>query len=370
MRVFVINPGSSSLKLAVVEDGQRVVSLTLHNWDGSLNQRHLRQIGERAGPVDAVGVRVVHGGDRTAPKLLDDGELLALAELQPLAPMHQERSLAMARMARALLPHTPVVGCFDTAFHTGLPEHAATYPVPRHWARKHRVRRYGFHGLSCGYALRRAGELLGRDPIELRLLCCHVGAGVSVTAISGGRSLDTSMGFTPMDGAAMATRPGSLDPGVVLYMQRLGRMTVADVEQVLDRRCGLAGMSGTTGDVREVLDARQQGDHDADLALRVYVHRLSREIAAASVSLDRLDALVFTGGVAEHQPGLCAEIVTRLALLGVTMDSRRNAASGDRVVSPAHAEPQVLVVEAREDLEIARETTRALRRDPIGAGNP
>ena len=359
MRTLVINPGSATLKLSVV-DGQRVVAArTLEDRHGSHTLAPAEELCRAAGPVDAVGVRIVHGGDRTGPVTLDNDEVRALEEFIPLAPTHQPRSLAMARMAMAGYPDTPVIGCFDTSFHKGLPEHARTYPVPREWTGRYRLRRSGFHGLSCAYALRRTGRLLGVDPGTLNLICCHIGSGVSVTAITNGHSVDTSMGFTPLDGAVMATRPGSLDPGLLLHVLRTGRMSAADAEATLAHRSGLAGMSGTDGDIRRVLAARADGDHDARLAVAVYLHRLRREIAAARTSLDGLDALVFTGGVAEHQPAPRAELAEGLEHLGVAIDPDRNDGTGDRVISPDGTGTRVLLVEAREDLEIGRQVELA-----------
>ena len=250
-----------------------------------------------------------------------------------------------------------------------MPPHARTYPVPREWTERFRLRRYGFHGLSCAYALRTAGGMLGRRPEELNLICCHIGAGVSVTAIAGGRGVDTSMGFTPLDGVAMATRSGGLDPGLLLHVLRTGGLSADEVESALTRRSGLAGMSGTSGDVRQVLAARAAGDEHADLAIGVYLHRLRREIAAARVSLDRLDALVLTGGVAEHQPALMAELVDGLAHLGLAVTP--NAARGpwDLVISPETARTRVLLIEAREDFEIAHQVDLARVVGVTGGGS-
>ncbi|HWO59397.1 MAG TPA: acetate kinase [Umezawaea sp.] len=359
MRTLVVNPGSSSLKLSVVDSGATVATRTSENWDGAPARWPLQDVLAASGPVDAVGVRIVHGGDRPGPRLLDEDELRSLEEFVPLAPLHQPRSLALARMAADLLPGVPVVGCFDTSFHAGMPAHAATYPVPREWTDGFRLRRYGFHGLSCAYALRTAAAVLDRPAGELGLICCHIGAGVSVTAIAGGRGVDTSMGFTPLDGVAMATRSGGLDPGLLLHVQRAGELSVEEVEAALNRRSGLAGMSGTSGDVRQVLAARAVGDQRADLAIRVYLHRLRREIAAARVSLDRLDALVLTGGVAEHEPALMAELLDGLTHLDLAVAPDAVRGAEDRVISPDGARTRVLVVEAREDVEIAHQVDAA-----------
>ncbi|WP_043728060.1 acetate/propionate family kinase [Kutzneria sp. 744] len=331
-RILTVNPGSSSLKVSVVDGGASIGEWSVQNWDGLPDPAAM----EAVGPVDAIALRFVHGGDRPGPVVLTEAEEVGLQALAPLAPIHQPRSLLLGRALRTWWPDTPLVACFDTSFHTGLPPAASTYPIPMEWTRKFGVRRYGFHGLSCANALRTTAETLGRHLEDVAMICCHLGSGVSVTAIDGGRSVDTSMGFTPLDGVAMATRPGALDPGLLLYLAREVPLETLDV--ALNHHCGLAGMSGTNGDLREVLAARAQGCPDADLAVRVYLHRLRREIAAARTSLPRLDALVLTGGVAEHQPGLLDELAAGLEFLGVAP-----------TVTPA-----------REDLEMARQTEETL----------
>lgn len=339
MRTLVVNPGSSSLKLSIVDSGVALAVQVVDDWDGTPDPTLVDRLSAEHGRFDAVGLRVVHGGDRTGPTVLDGHELERLRQLVPLAPLHQPRSLLLARALRSWLPDVPVVGCFDTAFHSTLPDSAATYPIPMEWTHKFGIRRFGFHGLSCAYALRYTAEFLGREPSSLSLICCHIGAGVSVTAIEAGRSVDTSMGYTPLDGVAMATRSGALDPGLLVHLLR--EMSLSELDSALNQHSGLAGMSGTSGDIREVLAARVAGCPDAALAVRVYLHRLRREIAAARTSLSRLDALVLTGGVAEHQPELCAELVLGLDFLGVR--------------------PELMIVQAREDLEMAREVESVLR---------
>lgn len=359
MRVLTVNPGSSSVKLAVVDGGVELAATTVGAASAEVARDPLGELVARWAPLDAVGVRFVHGGDRAEPVLLTERETARLAELTPLAPLHQPLSLALAELAAGVVS-VPIVACFDTAFHAGLPEFATRYALPRDLVRRYGLRRYGFHGLSCAHALLRTGQLLDAEPESLRLVCCHVGAGVSVTAIRDGRSVDTSMGFTPLEGAVMATRSGSVDPGLLLYLLQSNEIDVAALAEILERRSGLAGMTGTDGDLRAVLAARAAGDADAVLAVDVYLHRLRREIGAMAASLDRIDALVLTGGVAEHEPALLGELVDRVGLLGVQVDPSRLPGSVDRVVSPVDAAVSVLVVTAREDLEIARQTTQTL----------
>ena len=331
-RVLAVNPGSSSLKVSVVDGGSTIGEWTVQNLDGLPDPAAV----EAVGPVDAIALRFVHGGDRPGPVVLTPAEEDGLRALVPLAPIHQPRSLLLGRALRTWWPGAPLVACFDTSFHTSLPPAASTYPIPLEWTRKFGVRRYGFHGLSCANALRVTAEALGRSARDVAMICCHLGSGVSVTAIEGGHSVDTSMGFTPLDGVAMATRPGALDPGLLLHLAREIPVDALDVG--LNHHSGLAGLSGTTGDLRDVLAARARGCEDADLAVGVYLHRLRREIAAVRTSLPRLDALVLTGGVAEHQPGLLDELMAGLEFLGVAP-----------TVTPA-----------REDLEMARQTEETL----------
>ncbi len=359
MRVLTVNPGSASVKLAVVENGVEVDRVGIDTASVDRARAPLSRLAARWHPIDAVGVRFVHGGDSAEPVVLDPAQTARLAALTPLAPLHQPLSLALAELSADVVP-APVIACFDTAFHARLPRSAAGYALPRQWVRAHGLRRYGFHGLSYAHALRRTAELLDVRPDDVRMVCCQIGSGVSVAAIRDGHSVDTSMGFTPLEGAVMATRSGSVDPGLLLYLLRIGVTDVAGLTDALDRSSGLAGMTGTNGDVREVLTARAAGDPDAIVAIGVYLHRLRREIGAAVVSLDRVDALVLTGGVAEHQPRLIAELVRPLGVLGMATDPARLMGAGDRVVSPAGAGVRVLVVTAREDLEIARQVTGIL----------
>ncbi|WP_216207316.1 acetate/propionate family kinase [Amycolatopsis aidingensis] len=358
MRVLTLNPGSASLKLALVE-GDAVLASEHRDATGAGTGALPAAVSAWPAP-DAVAIRFVHGGTRSRPVLLDGKELAELERLVPLAPLHQPFSLRLARTARRLLPEVPLVAVFDTAFHAALPQAAATYALPRAWTRRHRLRRYGFHGLSCQYALRRAAELLDRAPDALRLLCCHLGSGVSVTAIRHGASVDTSMGFTPVEGAVMATRSGSVDPGLLLHLLRTGVTDVRELAEVLHHRSGLAGMTGTSGDLRAVLAACAEGDRDAEAAVAVYLHRLRREIGAAATSLDRLDALVCTGGVAEHQPVLLGRLLDGLGVLGLSTDPGRLAGQGDRLLSPAAAAVPVLLIAAREELELARQAGQLL----------
>lgn len=371
MRVLVVNAGSSSLKMSLLEvddgvpDPLPLRERSTERWSGPTDLAPLCDFvsglpGGAAG-IDAVAHRVVHGGDRfTGPVTLSPATVAMIEALTPLAPIHQPRSLAGIRAAGILLPGVPAVAAFDTAFHRTLPDAAATYALPREWNARFGLRRYGFHGLSHAYAARRAAELVDRPVERLRIVTCHLGAGASLAAVQNGRAVDTTMGFTPLGGLVMATRPGSLDPGLVLWLLTEGGIDVTELAETLEHRSGLAGLSGTGGDLRAVRDAREAGDPDADLALGVYTRRAAREIAAMTTSLAGLDVLAFTGGIGEHSPEVRAEVAARLSHLGVALDPGRNLrARRDGEIGTPGATVRTVVLTAREDLEIAR-AVRAL----------
>jgi acetate kinase len=322
----------------------------------------LRAAIDRAGPIDAVGHRVVHGGvEFDGPVRADAGVLARIDALSELAPLHQPASVAGLRWLARALPDLPQVACFDTAFHATLPASAATYALPRAWRERWGLRRFGFHGLSHAYAARRAAELLRRPIDGLRIVTCHLGAGASLAAVRGGRSVDTTMGFTPLEGLVMATRSGNVDPGLLLWLQETAGLTARELSHGLEHEAGLTGLAGT-GDMRAVLQAASEGSDDARLALDVYVHRLRAGIAAMAASLGGLDVLVFTGGVGERAPAVRAAALDSLGFMGLAIDPGRNeTGSGDREISPAGASsPRVLVVASREDLEIARQVRSIL----------
>jgi acetate kinase len=355
MRVLVVNAGSSSLKLRALDAGDVVVwSRDLAPGDG---------VPPDVPPVDAVGHRIVHGGTVFAgPVVVDDAVVTTLESLTDLAPLHQPKSLRALAAARAALPELPAVACFDTAFHATLPPAAATYAVPRLWRERYGVRRYGFHGLSHAYAARRAAALLQRDPADLRVVTCHLGAGASLAAVAGGRSVDTTMGFTPLDGLVMATRSGSIDPGLVLWLQEHERLAERDVARALEDDSGLVGLAGTP-DMREVIARADAGDGAAGLALDVYLRSLRAGIAAMAAAMAGLDAVAFTGGVGERSARIRRDAVERLRFLGIHLDDEENDAvppDADVDVSYPGAPVRTLVVHAREDLEIARQTRQTL----------
>jgi acetate kinase len=358
--VLVLNAGSSSLKASVLDAGGQVTdALTLDRWDGSPDHPELSSfVTRRAAGIALTGHRVVHGGRQfTGPALINDQVLAAITDLASLAPLHQPRALAGIAAAAALLPGIPAVACFDTAFHATLPPAAAAYALPGDWTARFGLRRYGFHGLSHAWAARRAAEMTGAD--GLRVVTCHLGAGASLAAVAGGVSVDTTMGFTPLEGLVMVTRSGSVDPGLLMWLLERGGLTPAELSDGLEHRSGLAGLAGLpdgSGDLRDVRAAAARGDRAAAAAIEVYLHRLRREIAAMAAALDGLDALVFTGGIGEHDSGIRAGAAAGLGFLGVAVDPARNQeAAGDAEISLAGAAVRVLRVTAREDAEIARQ---------------
>ena len=335
MRVLIVNAGSSSLKLRVLDSEDQVLaSQDLPAPRGAADTAALMGALEACGEVDAVGHRIVHGGTEfVRPVRIDRAVDARLRALVDLAPLHQPKSLAALDAVNALRPDVPAVACFDTAFHATLPAAASTYAIPAEWRRRWSLRRFGFHGLSHAYATRRAAALVGRPVEELRMVTCHLGAGASLAAVLGGRSVDTTMGFTPLDGLVMATRSGSIDPGLVLWLEQHVGMPSSELAAALEHRSGLLGLA-RTADMREVLAGAAAGKADAVLALSVFEHRLRAGIAAMTAALEGLDVLVFTGGVGEHAPVIREHAASGLAFLGIRVDpgsqSRRPGGPGDR----------------------------------------
>ena len=397
MRVLVLNPGSSSLKSSVVETatipssgvdgrvqaasgGEPAGAASAESpaplakmdvdWgtdasasgDPADDIRALVAKYEAAGislhSLGAVGYRVVQGGAtfrrpvRVTPEVIEQ-----VTELRDLAPLHNGVAAAAMTAGLAAIPQLPHVAVFDTAFHATLPEEAYRYPVPDQWYREWGVRRYGFHGMSVEWSTERAAALLGRPVGELGTVVAHLGSGCSVTAVDGGRSVSTSMGMTPLEGLMMGTRAGSIDPGILFYLLRNGRLDADELADQLDHESGLVGVSGRTSDVRELLRAEAEGDGPATLALTMFVRRAAECIASAATALPAVDAIVFTGGIGENAAGLRARIVRRLSSLGVAPIGEEAVAEDAILLLPGAgaSSPAVLRVEAREDLIVARE---------------
>jgi len=360
--VLVVNAGSSSLKLRLLDDHDAIeFSADLPAGPDGVDTSRLAGLLHRWPDPDAVGHRIVHGGMRfTGPIRIDDAVREQLADLTDLAPLHQPKFLAALDAVTARLPGIPAVACFDTAFHTTIPAAAATYAVPREWRKRYAIRRYGFHGLSHAYCSWRAAELLDVPLQGLRIVTCHLGAGASLAAVVDGRSVDTTMGFTPLEGLVMATRSGTVDPGLVLWLEEHEHLSAHEVATALEQRSGLKALAGT-GDMREVQAAAQRRDPDAVLALDVYTHRLVGGIAAMTAATAGLDVLVFTGGVGEHSSTVRRRATERLGFLGIAIDDHRNNTVGDDGdITATGATAQTVVITAREDLQIAHEARLVL----------
>jgi len=341
--VLVLNAGSTSLKLNLVSESEE--SERLPSLDGV----------DPAG-IDAVAHRVVHGGSRfRAPALVDDDVLAAIADLRTLAPLHNAPALRELEAARRRYPQLPHVAVFDTAFHATIPPAAATYAVPRRWREEWGVRRYGFHGLSVEWSVQRAPAVVGRGPAGLRIVVCHLGGGTSVTAVADGRSCDTTMGYSPLEGVPMATRSGSVDPGALVAVMRRPGMDADALDHALNEESGMRGLAGGDGLMLELERQAGGGDEAARLAIDVYVHRVAGAVAAMAAAAGGVDVLVFTAGIGERSAAVRSAVCGRLAFLGVALDAGRNAAAdGDGDISAPGAPVRVAVVTAREELVAAR----------------
>ncbi len=398
MKILVINSGSSSIKYKCFEMPERTVLASgLCEKIGEPVGRHAHKAGgqsdvteqafpdhaialevvlgrlsgeggvlERPGEIGGVGHRLVHGGEAFSQSVLVDDEVIAaVRENIPLAPLHNPPNLLGLEVGRKLLPGVPQVGVFDTELHQHLPNAAYLYALPYELYEEHRIRRYGFHGTSHAYVSRRAAEILDRPASELRIITCHLGNGASMAAIEGGHSIDTSMGFTPLEGLVMGTRPGDFDPAVVLFLQENLGMSAAEVGTLLNKRSGLLGLTGRTNDMREIETAAAEGDERAILAMDVYCHRVKKHIGASTAVLGRVDALVFTAGVGENSPVVREKSVAGLEPMGYSIDAGRNAAAprgAETDISAPDSKARVLVIPTDEEVAIAEETWAVLSR--------
>lgn len=391
--ILVINCGSSSIKFALfdmqsqahVADG---MAEKLGEQDASLECRQGDQETRRDIPgaghgeamqaiigvldsrgdlrkrLGAVGHRVVHGAESfSESSLITDRMLEEVENCSRLAPLHNPANLLGIRTARELFPDLPQVAVFDTAFHQTMPDHAYLYPVPWRLYEEHGVRRYGFHGTSHRFVSAQAAELLGKPAAECNLVTAHLGNGCSACAVHGGKSVDTTMGMTPLEGLVMGTRSGDVDPGLHAYLAGELGCGLDAVTDLLNRESGLLGLSGISNDMRTLVEAAEEGDERADLAIRVFCYRLAKAVAALCVPLGHVDALVFTGGIGENSWRVRARTVELLGLLGMGLDAERNRAHGRDSgghIGPAGVEPAVLVVPTDEELMIARDTARLI----------
>jgi acetate kinase len=390
-QILVINSGSSSLKFAVVEPSsgrilRQGLAERLGTPEASLRTRRgpedtarytpmadgghgealaliLAELGERPSeaPV-AVGHRVVHGGETFAASVrLDDAAVAAIAACNELAPLHNPANVLGIEVARRHFPDLPHVAVFDTAFHQTLPRKAFFYAVPYELYERHRVRRYGFHGTSHAFVAGEAARRLAKAPEELELLTAHLGNGCSACAVKGGRSVDTTMGLTPLEGLVMGSRSGDVDPNLHQFLAERSRMTLAEITELFNKKSGLLGLSGASNDMRALLDARSRGDARAALAIDVFCYRLAKALLGLGAALTRVDALVFTGGIGEHAAAIRAETLAGMRLLGPRLDAAANDAHGaftnGRITAPG-SPLLALVIPTNEELVIARETAR------------
>ncbi|MDV6373063.1 acetate kinase [Deinococcus arenicola] len=391
MWTLVLNSGSSSLKFALIDPasgethlsglaerlGAEAASLRLDS--GGKRQTHALHGGSYAeamrlvlneldtlglrSEVWAIGHRVVHGGSRfSSPASITPEVLDAIRECVPLAPLHNPASIAGIEAAMNAFPGLPQVAVFDTSFHQTLPEVAYRYAVPEEWFRQHGVRRYGFHGISHAFVAGEAARMLDRPLADLNLITAHLGNGCSVCAVSAGRSVDTSMGLTPLEGLVMGTRSGNVDPGLHDYLARVSGLTLTQITAALNRESGFLALSGLTNDMRELEEAAARGHVGARLAADIFVYRLAQGIASMAVALGRVDGLVFTGGIGENSATVRAATLARLPFLGLKLDESANSAAVRGQGGPISAPDSLpaLVVNTNEEWMIARETAEIL----------
>lgn len=311
--------------------------------------------------IDAIGNRIVAGGEFfTKATLIDEEARENLSRCEELAPLHNPPADACIDMMRDMLPSTPQVAVFDTAFHQTMPPKAYMYPLPMRYYDEYSIRRYGAHGTSHRYAAQQAANLLGRPLRDLGLITCHLGNGGSITAVNHGKSIDTTMGFTPLEGLMMGTRSGSIDPAIITYIMRREGITFDEMDEVLNRKSGILGISGTSGDMRDVLDAAERGDEQAELAIDMYVYRVQKSIGSYYAAMTRTDAVVMTAGIGENSADLRERIFSGLAHMGMILDKERNNVEGaigmNRVISIDDSPIKICVVTTDEEMRIARET--------------
>lgn len=395
MKILVLNSGSSSQKACLYEIGDALpdhpanclwegkiewngdcAAVSVKNSQGTKEKKQVNvssraqairnllstawsgktQAIQAPSDIDAVGHRVVHGGPHFEDPVLISNEVRsAIASASAFAPLHIRAELEGMEILEEILGAVPQIAVFDTGFHRQMPESAAVYPGPYEWLQRG-IRRYGFHGINHQYCAGRAAQKLGKSPASLKLVTCHLGNGCSAAAIAGGRSIDTTMGFTPLDGLVMGTRSGSVDPGILTFLMRQGQLDGNEIDKILNQRSGLLGLSGLSSDMRDILTGVERGHERAKLAFDVYVHRLRGAIGAMAAVLGGMDALIFTAGVGENAPAVRAAACATLEFLGVRLDPTANANPGpDQDISSSDSQVRVLVIRAQEDWAIAGE---------------
>jgi acetate kinase len=407
MKILVLNSGSSTQKSALYDvasdssaepvpplwegklewDGDKE-KLTVHNSDGkTIKEDAIVQSEDRKASLDKlltklwhspaqvirnpaeiqiVGHRIVHGGPKLSePSIVNAKVKQAIRDVSAIAPLHNAAGLQGIELAEKLFPDVPQVAVFDTGFHRTLPLAAKVYPGPYEWLERG-IRRYGFHGINHEYCAHRAARLLNRELASLKIVSCHLGNGCSLSAIDGGESVDTTMGFTPIEGLMMGTRAGSIDPGILIHLMRTERADAKELDDLLNRHSGLLGMSGVSSDMRDVLKAAGKGNDRAKLAVKIFVHRLRAGIAAMAASLNGMDALVFTAGIGENAPSIRLDSCAKLSFLGVQLDEKKNSsAEPDAEISASQSAVRVLVIRAQEVWSIARECVYLSSTQPL-----
>lgn len=405
MRILVLNAGSSSQKICLYQIKDElpshppepiwsglvdwthhlgIVEIKVKSLKGSLSEeigttsrsaiakqlfstlwQGETQVIEQASDIDIVGHRVVHGGEKyTASTLITPEVKSAIADLSVLAPVHNPANLEGIEVATEIFGDVPQIAVFDTAFHGQMPLAASVYPIPYEWFEKG-IHRYGFHGISHQYVANRAAGILGKEPNELKIVSCHLGNGCSIAAIQNGHSIDTSMGFTPLEGVMMGSRSGSVDPGILIHLMQHYNLDSQQLDNMLNRESGLKGISGL-GDMRQVLAAIAKGQDRAQLAYDMYVHRLRSQIGAMLATLGGMDALIFTAGVGENVAGLRQDVCDAFGFLGLSIDAKKNSQPHvDRDIATNDSKVRVLVIHTEEDWAIAQECWKHLSSHPI-----
>ena len=349
--------GGKQTTEAIMDDHKAAIRMVL----GALTAAGSGVVGDLS-EIDAVGHRIVHGGERFASSvLIDDAVLAAIEACSELAPLHNPANLTGIRACRDLMPQTPMAAVFDTAFHQTMPEEAYLYGIPYAYYEKYKVRRYGFHGTSHSYVSKRAAQILGKEPGALKLIVCHLGNGASVSAVKYGKSVDTSMGLTPLEGLIMGTRSGDLDPAVIEFLAHREGKTLEEVMRILNQKSGVLGLSGGfSSDFRDLEDAYEKNTPEGTRAMKAFAYRVAKYIGAYTAAMNGVDGICFTAGLGENSPLIRDMVCEYLGWLGVKLDQEQNGKRGeDLIVSTPDSGTQILVIPTNEELAIARET-RAL----------
>ncbi|MBF1052400.1 MAG: acetate kinase [Peptostreptococcus sp.] len=399
MKVLVLNCGSSSLKYQLIDmeneevlckglverigidgsilkhekeglDGKHVVEQPMKDHKDAIGHVLSAVVDPTVGAVkemkeiDAVGHRIVHGGEKFASSaVLTDEVIAAIKDCSDLAPLHNPANLMGVEACKAILPDVPMVGVFDTAFHQTMPEKSFMYGLPHELYKKHGVRRYGFHGTSHLYVSQKAAEILGKKPEDLKIITCHLGNGASITAVDGGKSVDTSMGLTPLEGLIMGTRCGDIDPAIIPFVMKKEGLDADGVDKLMNKESGVYGMTGISSDFRDIEDAAAEGNQLAINALDAYAQRVKKYIGAYAAEMNGVDAIVFTAGLGENGIGMREMICADMDFMGIKLDPEKNDVRGkDRIISSDDSRVKVLLIPTNEELMIARDTLRLSNR--------